>query len=322
MGVVFNMYPLLNEEHIDKLGYQSEKLELLYKEDFDFYPLVIDNINHTGADISGELKDPRCTWYPDTHNLMIRKPLSIGDSSVLFGENGIAPVTAEIGVAIRWISAKSDHCGTIPVGSFSVLKPFEKTMFEYTFEKCIIKGSLILQTVLYLKSVGEIKVNEKHLAHNTGTILGTLDNTQLYVDGNGSVFPVATVSDASKPLWWVYYDDSCDPLQDQFDEEFVEIRLNRAHPCYEALKIEDSLKESPLFLEVISSALLIIVESVKETLGPDWDTILTGQGFARGSIAEAMYYFIVKLNWDISSPSRLAQSIHRFFDENLKGGTL
>jgi energy-coupling factor transporter ATP-binding protein EcfA2 len=155
------------------------------------------------------------------------------------------------------------------------------------------------------------------------SICGLLDfdGGEIFVDGNGSVFPIGVVNCPGKPLWWVYY-DSIDPLVDPFDEDHVEIKFNSAHPNYEALKIEGSLKESPLFLEVISAALMIIVESVKESASTEWDNILNGNGFERGSIAEAVYYFISKLQWDPASPVSLASSIHTFFDNHLQGGSL
>lgn len=116
-------------------------------------------------------------------------------------------------------------------------------------------------------------------------------------------------------MWNVYYNDASDPMQDKFESENVEIRLNKAHPNYDALKIESSMIESPLFIEVLSSALMVIVESVKESAGEDWENILEGTGFETGSIAEAVYYFITRLQWDISSPSKTSASIKDFFEK-------
>ena len=114
----------------------------------------------------------------------------------------------------------------------------------------------------------------------------------------------------------MYYNETADAMQDKFESENVEIRLNKAHPNYDALKIETSMVESPLFLEVISSALMVIVESAKESLGEDWDTVLSGTGFESGSIAEAIYYFVTRLQWDISSPAKLLASIKEFFEKS------
>ena len=195
--------------------------------------------------------------------------------------------------------------------------------YEHCFQEDTLKGSLILQTVFYLKKAGKARKNERHLCNNSGTILGITDSCQVFIDGNGSVFPVATVYEPKGQLWSVFYDETADPLQDMFDSEHVEIRLNEAHPNYQQLRIDSSLKESPLFLEVISASLLIIIESVKETLGPDWESVVDGTAeIQEGTIADAVRYFVNKLGWKVSGTNQLSQSIHRFFDENLKGGQL
>lgn len=322
MSTTFNMYPTLTDEMFAKLRYIPGELVLLYKEGHDHFPLALENRNGDDFAFCAELRDPRCEWYPEKYNLLLRKTFSVIDASPLFGAGGIVPASAVIGVAVRWISSKSEHRGIVCCGELVAGTTNTDFHYEQSFDRNTIKGSVLLETVLYLKSTGVITKEEQHLAQQTGTILGVLDSCEMFVDGNGSIFPVATVNDSTKPLWWVYYDEACDPLQDPFEEEYVEIRLNRAHPAFELLKIDGSLKDSPLFLEVISSALLVIVDSVKESLGEDWTAVLSGQGFANGSIAEAIHYFVVKLQWDTSSTARLAQSIRKFFDDNLKGGTL
>lgn len=322
MNLSFNMYPTLTTELTESLGYSSNELSLLYKDGYDFFPLELENMSGNTFDFCAEVRDPRCAWYPEKYNLLLRRDFSLASSHSLFGSEGVVPESAVVGIAVRWVSTKSEHRGVMPFGEITVDTSNITFHYEQNFERNRIKGSLILETILYLKSVSHINSDEQHLAQQTGMVLGSLDTCEVFVDGNGSVFPVATINDPSKPLWWVYYDESCDPLIDPFDEEYVEIRLNRAHPAYESLRIDGSLKESPLFLEVISSALLVIVDSVKESLDVNWDIVLNGQGYESGSIAEAIYYFIVKLNWDTSNTSKLAQSIHRFFDDNLKGGTL
>lgn len=171
-----------------------------------------------------------------------------------------------------------------------------------------------LQTVLYLKDPGTPAASEMYFALQPGTILGTLDQSEVFIDGNGSVFPISIVNAPGKSLWNVYYDETADPLQDPFNGEYVEIRLNKAHPDFDALKIETSMTESTLFLEVISSAMFVIVEAAKDSLGEDWNNVLNGIGYDPGSIAEAINFFVTHLQWDVSTPAKLAGSIKKFFE--------
>lgn len=317
MSEILNLYPVLNEERIKKAGIIVHSTELSYRDDNDYYPLNIEVENGNEEKFIAVLKDDRCVWYPETHNLIIHKSGVITHPDTLFGTNGLVAHDSVIGIAAIWSSKKSDLHGTILYGDFSLTsKPYSFDR-NYTFERNILRGSLKYQLILYLKKSGTPYPDEMHLANQTGTILGVLEECELYVDGSGSVFPITTVNEAGKPLWWVNFDNTADPFEDMFEAEHVEICLNRAHPCFGDLSIEESLKKSPLFLEVISSALYIIVMSVKELADTYWNDIISGTNLSSGTIAEAISYFINKLGWDISEPAALAKSIHNYFDENL-----
>lgn len=314
MNESFSPYPLLKNSHLQKIGYVTDKTEFSYTEQFEDFPLQLELSSESPMSCTGKLSDPRCSWYPETHNLKFRKSCRITSAYCLFGEGGIAPSDAVIGLALRWISSKSDERGIIPFGEITRLDSSSVFTAEGQFDKGKLKGSLKFQTILYLKDPGRPKTSEMYFAQQSGTVLGVLDQAEFYIDGNGSIFPIVVIDAPGKPLWHVYYNDTVDAMQDQFNSENVEIRLNKAHPSYDALKIDTSMTESTLFVEVIASAMMVIVESAKESLGEEWDTMLSGTGFESGSIAEAIYYFVSRLQWDISSPARLSASIREFFE--------
>lgn len=317
MSEILNLYPILDESGVNKAGISIQQTELSYRDDNDYYPINIEVESGDEKKYIAVLKDERCEWYPETHNLIVHKAGTITHPDTLFGANGIVAHDSVIGVAAIWSSKKSDLHGTIQYGEFSLTsKPYSFDR-NYTFERSILRGSLKYKLVLYLKKNGNPYPEEMHLANQTGTVLGVLEECELYVDGSGSIFPISTVNEEGKPLWWVNFDNTADPFTDLFEAEHVEICLNRAHPCFPDLSIEESLKKSPLFLEVISSALYIIVMSVKELADTDWNDIITGNKLEPGTIAEATYYFINKLGWDVSDPAVLAKSIHKYFDDNL-----
>lgn len=319
----FNLYPVLSQKLFESIGYIPSEPKFSYFENDRVHDLGLKNSTGNQLNLTAEIEDVRCHFELEKHELSVSKSVTINSPQFLFGEKGIVPQNATIGVAVQWISSKSDHRGVFQLGQISKKDKKVELSSTYHFRPSLVRGSIILRTVLYLKEYSGCSPNEKHLCNQTGTIIGTFDGCEILVEGNGSIFPIVEINDPSKPLWKLYYDDSADPLQDAFDEEHVEIRLNKAHPSYDELKIDSSLKESPLFLEVISSALMIIIESAKNALGPDWDAVINDQSsFDRGSIAEAVSYFVTKLGWETSSPSLMAESIHNFFDNNLKGGNL
>lgn len=314
MSESFSPYPVLNSNHCVEIGYVTEMPGFRYTENFEEYPLQLDVSGGNTVNFSGKLTDPRCAWYPSTHDLIFSKVCRITSAYSLFGKNGIAPANAVLGLAVRWISSKSDERGVIPFGEIIRTDSVATYSAEYRFNKGILKGSLKLQTVLYLKDPGTPAASEMYFALQPGTILGTLDQSEVFIDGNGSVFPISIVNAPGKSLWNVYYDETADPLQDPFNGEYVEIRLNKAHPDFDALKIETSMTESTLFLEVVSSAMFVIVEAAKDSLGEDWNNVLNGIGYDPGSIAEAINFFVTHLQWDVSTPAKLAGSIKKFFE--------
>lgn len=315
MSESFSPYPVLGDVQYTAIGYASDCPSFSYLENFEEFPLQLETTGGAFSNHNGKISDPRCTWYPSTHGLTVRKTCRMAAAYHLFGEGGIAASTAIIGIALRWISSKSDERGVVPFGTITKADSATSFNVDCVFERGTLRGSLKLQTILYLKDAGMPKESEKYFAQQTGTILGILEQEEFFIDGNGSVFPIAVIDAPGKALWNVYYNDTADPMQDKFESENVEIRLNKAHPNYDMLKIDSSMIESPLFIEVLSSALMVIVESVKESAGEEWENILEGTGFETGSIAEAVYYFITRLQWDVSSPSKTSASIKEFFEK-------
>ena len=315
MSESFSTYPVLQEQCFATIGYVSDKPECRYTEGYEEYSLQLDG-NENSLAFSGKLKDPRCTWYPDTHNLIFSKACQFTSAFRLFGMGGVTASESVLGVALRWISSKSDERGVIPFGEITRKDSAISFSVEAQFDKGKLKGTLKYQTILYLKKAAEAGPDERYFAQQEGTVLGVLDHGELYVDGNGSVFPIVTVNLPGKPLWQVYFNDTANPLQDAFDSENVEIRLNKAHPNFESLKIDSSLAESTLFLEVLSSAMMVIVEAAKELCEEDWEEVMNGYGYESGSIAEAIHYFHSKLQWDMTSAPALSSSIREFFEKN------
>ncbi len=318
MSKAFSLYPVLSDALTEKAGIETEPTELSYLDDGDYYPLSMEDIEGESRRFSARLSDVRCVWSADTHNLILRKAGTIQHPDLLFGKDGIVPHDAIIGIAGIWSSKRSDLHGTILFGKFGMRVNTYNFNQEYRFESGELRGSIHFKLVLYLKeSSGQPYTNELHLANQTGIVLGCIEEFDLMIDGNGSVFPIYYVNEPDRPLWWVHF-SSDDPFEDAFDDQNVVLYLNQAHPSYGELKINDSLRESPLFLEVISSALYIIVQSVKELVSDEWDEIVSGQSLEQGTIAEAVSYFINKLGWDTSNPVNLALSIHDYFDKNLR----
>ena len=96
MSTSFNMYPTLTPELFEKLGYAPGELELLYKEGYEHFPLSLENKNGDDFGFCAELRDPRCEWYPEKYNLLLRKTITVtvlsGFQSCLISQRKIISV--------------------------------------------------------------------------------------------------------------------------------------------------------------------------------------------------------------------------------------
>lgn len=318
MANSFNLFPVMDDNLYSKIGYEINTIELSYYDDGETHDLNVDDCcsvkKQNGV---ATIEDPRYMWDPETHNLKISKSIKICNPQLLFGENGIATDKSVLGLAMMWISNDSDQRGIVPFCTFTKSDNEVSAVFNKDFKKSQLRGSITLQTAIYLISCDE-DPNLTYMAKDSGTILGLLDSLQLLIDGDGSTFPIVTVSEPGEPLWSVFYNKNADPIQDKFDEENVYIKLNDKHPNYDALKVKENFKDSQIFIEVLSSALMVIVQSVKDSLGEEWDAMLSSGDFAPASIAQAVYVFVHDLKWDVSSPTALSVSIRKFFDNKLQ----
>ena len=154
MSGIFNLYPILDDVRHSALSYQTDIPEFSYIEDYEYYPLHLEEKNEVPFSFTAQLRDPRCVWYPDSHNLIIRKNCDLQNPHTLFGPEGLVARNAVVGIAVNWISTKSDQRGVIPFGEITTASTSCSFSFEKKFEKSLLKGSLQLQTILYLKKSG------------------------------------------------------------------------------------------------------------------------------------------------------------------------
>lgn len=312
MGVSLNFYPQLDDKLYNMIGYSKELYKASYTNENTTCKLELENSDGTHI---FEVRDDKCCWEPDTFNLKLNQTYIINNPEFLFGKDGIVCENAEIGLAVLWMSKTSNQRGVEIISTINKnsIHPL-KSNLNIEFDKGQIKGQIRLRTVLYLKNKGIPQSGEEYLCNIEGAILGELDEDEFIIDGNGSVFPIVQVDQQSSPLWWVNCDWQ-DPMIDEFSEENVRICLNSAHPNFKKLNIEKGLKESPLLLEIIASAIQIIIEKIKDS--EDINEILSGNGFDEGSIAAAVYYFKETFDLDISSSERLAISLRKYLDNRI-----
>lgn len=307
MSFNISTYPVLNDSLRNAIwGTGSDNFRFSYTRDGEEYELFCEEIGEGTRNY--KLIDESGNWDPDKDNLIVKRKYSLEQCNCLFGGSGIACSNATIGIAVVWHSKDSKQRNAIRVGQ---IRKDGNTSFKlyYNFGNACLRGAIGFKTILYIDEPGT-PFRDEAFANTYGTLLGELDQCLIHVDGNGSMFPIYEVYEPGQPLWNIkcsWEDPTCDLFADT-----VEININTAHRNYIYLDKSKHRYDPQLMLEIMASALSIIVEKLKAD--PCWDETVAGTGFQHGSVSEAIYYFISTLEWDVSTSETMALSIRNFFD--------
>jgi len=320
MSATIRMYPVLKNDAAQVVGFAAEVPELYYPDENGRCKMELRDNEGNGLYYNAVISDPQCAWEPENHELYLRQVFSLQNAKKWFGPKGIVARNAVIGFALHWSSTGSEQQGTVQAGEIKRTSEEIQSEGVLSFGKGFLKGSIVVELLVYLKKAGVPKENERHLCNSTGTVLGRLMHYELYVDGNGSTFPIVIENNPDKPLWTVNYNPD-DMMTDPFDYEHVAIVLNSAHRDYPMINQESPDYNISFFSEVLSDALVVMTEILRNSAKEQgvWEDILSGDNYDPGSVAAAMNYFITKLGWNTYDLQSLSESVHVFIDKNLKG---
>ena len=314
MGISLDAFPKMTNNLSKMIGYSTEGFKFGYH-----YKGEIRGLKAEPADTSTskctvlKISDQVAQWNPEENNLYVDYRCSFRSPKFLFGEQGLAALNgSQIGVALLWLNPDGNQRGAEPIGEiYSNVNKSYSVSGRVFFSEKQLKGTLELQTVLYLKKRGLPNNKEKHLAALEGTIFGIIDETRIIIDGNGSIFPVHEVKSLNEPLWWVMCDWE-DPRTDRFTDENVCLFLNTAHKDYPSLNINEGMKNSPLLTEILCSALQIIITKVLNDDVAKSDTI-QGSNLEEGSISSMVHYLLntFEINYSKDNPETTAIDVRK-----------
>ncbi|MBS4196447.1 P-loop NTPase family protein [Lederbergia citri] len=298
------LYRSIDENLFKKIGYEVEPVMFshYFEEEERTFTLAEEGEEKPNVYL---MNDKEGIWDPNIHDLTIRQRCSLENPGFLFGSSGVATKDSRLGIAVNWYSRSSSMRSIEPLSTIVAdeVGPREFDI-EVTYKPGQLRGSVVIETVLYLENPG--KWSEPGYATKVGTILGVLDSKTLYIDGEGSEFPIVEIEDPAKPLWWVECNWT-DPMIDLFDQENVRIYLNLKHRYAKDLNLRKGIAQSPLLIEILASSFQIIINELGQS--QDWADIKIGQNVEKGSIGEAIYYFLNTFGWDTSSSEKLARTI-------------
>ena len=306
-----SLFPTLTEDLIKNAQINVKSVDFYY--DFDTEKRIL-KCEDTGANNVYKLSDSFGLWNPDEFGFGLNGVIKIDNTSLLFGENGIADISTTLGIAIIWTSRTSRDRGLFTVDcNLKYSQKKNEIEFNGSFEKGQLRGRVEVRWILYIKN--SKRGNDSYFATNLGTDLGSFLQFSIELDGKGSLFPIFTINDSSKPLWEVICDWT-EPDQDQFNE-VVKILINEDHKNYKYLDPTNKSYDPQLFQEIISSAMTIIVLKFRNDNTIVWDEFMNKDSYESGTVCDAMKYFVDTLEWKTSTPESLSLSIRQYFERKI-----
>lgn len=260
MGNKIENFPTINEE---------AKLELMPKIEFETFYTERNFANkleiNRNEDVEIEeyyLDDPHGKWNPINNDLVLKGKIKISNTDCLFDKYKIAEKDTVLGVAITYISKKTSMCFSKSIGEITFGNKNEEFEFEFDFNKKQLAWRLNLLVQIYIKKANTI---QRVLASIPGTIIGTIMDFDLVLEGTGSSFPIFINEMNNEPLWIM----NCEiiDLNEVFSPDNISLVLNSNHPDFKYLGTEQiSSKNSPLWKEILGTFFTtIILESKKQS---------------------------------------------------------
>lgn len=319
MSVAFEPYPTIDGDMLQKIGFTSSPLEFSYDESGKRSELHSEyaetsNVHRTTYQLSGT------SWHPNTNGLNIRLQTNMLRPEFLFGPDGVAASDhAKIGLAVRWTDKMASVRGCELLGTLAA----ENAGHEWTVDAMAVwpsgklRGLLSLAVIVYLAERGCPGAKERHLARMPGTVLGVLQQSDVIVDGSGSLFPVRHVSAPGEPLWFADCNWT-DPMEDLFTDENFCISLNRDHRDYPALFPDETAQVTPLFKDIVSSAMQILLQKVLGDTNLRRD-ILGEEEVPTGTVAHMVRYVVntFDLGNFLDSPDQLAVGLRKALEQRI-----
>lgn len=312
MSNIIQTFKTIDDEMFEKLGVQSELLFHYLDEESQKQNLIY----KTDLEKSLVLQHPtdRDAWDFAYHGLVVTINLAMDNSDLLFTPEGVANSDTVLGIAAKWYSTKStvqhiEHLFDIRKGQRV------ENNATLTIPNERIYGDLCIELVVYVK--GPSIQPAFGFANLSGMVIDTLDYFRAAVDGQGGLFPIITVADDNRPLWFMEFSIE-DPKVDSFNSNHITICINKKSRLYTSIIKRETKVGARLMDQIIASSLVLLMFKLKEEYS--WQEIdaMKDNEFEEGSIIAAVKYFRNAMNWDFTSSEALMESIVLYF-ENLGG---
>lgn len=291
-----DVFPTLTKQIVQQSKFNLKKMKACDERGRE---LIINGDRHISFD--NETND----WSMEKDGVYLTLSFSIENIKPFYGRGGVAGPGTILGVAAILKSPISCRRDTFPSEMMisetdtGVEGNVVVVMNHYDY-----RDSATIDLVLYVRSGG----GSLGFADEQGYILGNFQSLSLSLNGEGSIFPIDTISSEKNFLWRLECDYS-DSTVDRFDES-IALVFNDKHPLYKNLEIDKMNLQNSLLLSILSHAIQILIEKVTSELTTD--QIINGNGLTEGSVGAAVRFFVINFAHSRDDPTELAYEIQQY----------
>jgi len=305
MKKIVNYYPVLQDELMNKVN-SSVNYSFFYV-DKNGTKIEIEHDETIGNNIS--LCAKNTNWNPYEDDIFIDINISIDNGSLLYGENGVAPIGSKIGMCVEYYSKKSKYRDVVVLNGY--LENDERN-YTYTFPSVLIKNNTFFSDVdisilCYLKESSNSVNNEQMFLNNSeGVILGSFDNRKLFLYGTGSLFPIYVEGLETNNLWDFEFDYE-NPEIDSFSD-CAKLVLNSNSSEYCLIDPNSSMYCDRLVLEIITNCLYLVFIKLKD----DGYLDEIDSSYLDGSIMSFVSYYKNTFSFSFIDSKAIFNNLHNF----------
>lgn len=302
MSNILSSFPTINDGIREKL-----KFNIGF---YDIYSNINNDISKLEFTPNEEIEnsffvdDEYNAWNPNQNDLNIKYKLHMENLDILFNrKNGVTERNAKLGLALTWYCKKTKQIQTLKLKEFEFSN--DNASLDFEGEISFVPGSLSeklnLRFIIYL-----VKNDLKDMMASTeGTILGIIDEYEIILEGDGSLFPIEQIDDTRSNFTYevnINYTD----LYEEFDKDHICLLINSS-------KLENSsenILKNELFKEILSDFFISIFQDIKDK-GYDINSILENE-YDDNTIGKAVQIWISTMNIKYDSYINLSKSIRKY----------
>lgn len=300
----------------DGAGIRVQKPDISYR---DILDNEIKQIDVPMQEVEIKMNELDDNWYPEQNDLIYKQLFRVEHPDALFGSEGVTNKKNVIGLAAHIYSKEAKFQKTIPFGSIYYDEKPKSIIFEHTFNAGTLRGTINFEFFFYLQKIENELFNSFYQADSVGSILsdGNIDVRAIIVDGEGSMFPIGNFAEKNGPLWKIEKRWS-DPMADSFDATNVILKLNREHPLFSALQVENRRVNKMLMGEILINAMSMIIDQI---LNKEDIKLNTRDDYEEGTIMSTVAYWVDVFNVnDTSDIFTIQNSLNESVENLFIGG--